>query len=261
MKRMSALFLAAGMAVTAAPAFAQYHAQLQPHPDSRVRSSYPSTPQYDYARVLRVDPVFESGRGYGAVNDATRCREQPTYVHGDAYDTYGRGGYGRDRYARDGYMRDGYGRDGYARDGYARDGYARDGYYGRGNRDPYGYSDQRAGTQTGATVATVVGGLVGAVLGSQVGGGSGRYATSAIGSMVGGMAGREIYEQTQRNRTRTGTVRVCDPVPVDGRYRATGGSAVRAYDVTYEYGGRQYTTRTDHHPGDRIRVRVDVRPD
>jgi hypothetical protein len=33
------------------------------------------------------------------------------------------------------------------------------------------------------------------------------------------------------------------------------------YDVTYEYAGRQYVTRTDHHPGDRMRVRVDVRPE
>jgi uncharacterized protein YcfJ len=107
----------------------------------------------------------------------------------------------------------------------------------------------------------VVGGIVGAVIGSQVGGGSARYATSAIGSMVGGIAGRGIYDQSQRQRDRTGTVRVCDPVPADGRYTATGGSAIAAYDVTYEYGGRQYTTRTDHHPGDRIRVRVDVRPD
>ena len=35
--------------------------------------------------------------------------------------------------------------------------------------------------------------------------------------------------------------------------------AVSEYDVTYEYAGRQYTTRTNYHPGDRIRVRVDVR--
>ena len=107
-------------------------------------------------------------------------------------------------------------------------------------------------------MATVVGGVVGAVLGSQVGGGSARYATSAIGSMVGGMAGKQIYEQTQRQRNAT--TRVCDPEPVDGRYRASD-RTVDAYDVTYEYAGRQYTTRTNHHPGDRIRVRVDVRPD
>ena len=46
----------------------------------------------------------------------------------------------------------------------------------------------------------------------------------------------------------------------DGNGYTDGGSAT-AYDVTYEYAGRTYTTRTNHHPGDRMRVRVDVRPE
>ena len=32
------------------------------------------------------------------------------------------------------------------------------------------------------------------------------------------------------------------------------------YDVTYRYHGAEFTKRTDHHPGDRIRIDVDVRP-
>jgi hypothetical protein len=31
---------------------------------------------------------------------------------------------------------------------------------------------------------------------------------------------------------------------------------VLGYEVTYRYGGREYTTRMDHDPGDRLRVRV-----
>jgi uncharacterized protein YcfJ len=109
-----------------------------------------------------------------------------------------------------------------------------------------------------------VGGIVGAAIGSQVGGGSARYATSALGTMVGGMAGRQIYEQNRRQRDRVGTVTVCDPVPTNDGYYSGNGSysndrSVSAYDVTYEYAGHQYTTRTSYHPGDRIRVRVDVR--
>jgi uncharacterized protein YcfJ len=61
-----------------------------------------------------------------------------------------------------------------------------------------------------------------------------------------------------------GTVTVCDPVPTNDGYYSGNGSynndrSVSAYDVTYEYAGHQYTTRTNYHPGDRIRVRVDVR--
>ena len=176
---------------------------------------------YDVARVVRVDPVFD---GYDQRASGQRCyTREDSYVDGGGY-----GGYG----------------------GY-------DGY------DPYGDDRYRTdrGPESGRMVATVVGGVVGAVLGSKVGGGSGRYATSAIGTMVGGMAGREIYEATRRDRQeRRGQVTVCDPVPaghpVSDRY-----GGVSAYDVTYEYGGRQYTTRTGYHPGDTIRVRVDVRPE
>ena len=181
---------------------------------------------YDHARVVRVDPVFD-GRGYPASGQRCYTRE----------DTYAGDGYGNDGYYR--------GDDPYARDRYDRDDYGRD------RRD-----------DNGRMVATVVGGVVGAVLGSKVGGGSGRYATSALGTMVGGMAGREIYDAARRGSPdRRGQVTVCDPVAV-GSYPAGGGyGGVQAYDVTYEYAGRRYTTRTDYHPGDTIRVRVDVRPD
>ena len=42
-------------------------------------------------------------------------------------------------------------------------------------------------------------------------------------------------------------------------YYSSGDRSVESYDVTYEYAGQQYITRTNYHPGDRIRVRVDVR--
>lgn len=228
MKRAIVPFLAMSLAVATAPAIAQ-SAYYTPYPD---RSGNATGAQYDYARVIRVQPVYDA---YNYGNAGRNCYEQPqTYA--------GNGRYG------DGYSRN----DGYYDRGYADDRYG-------GGYDPY--ARRTAGTQTGATVATVIGGVVGAVVGSKVGGGSARYATSALGSMVGGIAGRQIYDQVQRQRQpATGTVRVCDAVPVSDRYPASGRGAT-AYDVTYEYAGRQYTTRTDHHPGDRIRVRVDVRPD
>jgi hypothetical protein len=200
----------------------------QPYPD---RYGNSGGAVYDYARVLRVDPVIDSRYGdsrygdsryggYPASGQNCYYRETNTYAGSDPY--YSRG-YGNDRYGNDPYAR---------------------------------------GSNTGATVATVIGGLVGAAIGSQVGGGSARYATSAIGTMVGGMAGRQIYEQNRRDQYRSGTVRVCDPVPAGG-YGSypTGDGRVSGYDVTYEYAGRTFRTRTDYHPGDRIRVRVDVRPE
>jgi hypothetical protein len=190
--------------------------------------------QYDYARVIRVDPIIESGGYSDGYRDTSANSQRCYYRQAD------------DVYARD----DGY----YPNDG----GYREDDYY----RDD-GY--RTGGNETGRTVATVIGGIAGAVLGSKVGEGSGRYVGTAVGSMVGGMAGRSIYNSSQRNRqTQRGTVRVCDPVPTEARggygdYYGDG--RVSGYDVTYEYGNRTYRTRTNSHPGDRIRVRVDVQPE
>lgn len=201
-------------------------------------SRYPQTSyeqsQYDYARVIRVDPIIESGRyGGRTVSTGQRC------YYRDADDDY--------TYQDDGY-------DGYD-DGYRDDRYGRDDGYRNEN-----YGSDRYGNDNGRTVATVIGGIAGAVLGSQVGDGSGRYVGTAVGSMIGGMAGRSIYDSQQRNRqVQRGTVRVCDPVPVNDRYGDYEDGRVSGYDVTYEYARRTYHTRTDHHPGDRIRVRVDVR--
>jgi len=243
MKTFAATGLALALAATSGIASAQSHFDTRGYEGYDRYGSYGGQPQpdrygnsasavYDYARVLRVDPVITSGYGYGQ-QDANCRYTQSTYA--------GRDGYYDDRYGGDAY--------GYPRDPYRDDDY-RDDRYGR------------QGTQAGSNVATVIGGLVGAAIGSQVGGGSARYATAAIGSMVGGMAGREIYERGQRERyeTRTGVVRVCDPVPYGGSQRVSDGR-VAGYDVTYEYAGREFRTRTDYHPGDRIRVRVDVRPE
>jgi uncharacterized protein YcfJ len=196
--------------------------------------------------VLRVDPVINSGYGSYPASGSQRCyTRQDGYAGNDGYDPGTGNGY---------YGNDGYGNSGYGSSGYGSSGYGNDGYYG---------NQQGYGSNTGRTMATVIGGVLGAAIGSQVGGGSARYATSAIGSMVGGIAGRQVYENAQRQRQpRTASVTVCDPVPADGRYYGTGNSAgVSAYDVTYEYAGRSYTTRTNYNPGSRIRVRVDVRPE
>lgn len=234
MKHLSASVLAIAMTATAATASAQV--------SSRSSGYNQQDAYYDYARVVRVQPVYDnrySGR-YAASTGSERCVENRTYAGGynDRVDDRYNGGY------NSGYSTGGY------NDRYD-DRYARDRYNG-------GYG---ANTGAGGTIATVIGGIVGAAVGSQVGGGSARYATSAIGSMVGGMAGRQVYEQTQRNRYprgRVGTVVACDPVSVNDYEQGRG---VSMYDVTYEYGGRTQTTRTSYHPGDRIRVRVDVRPE
>ena len=241
MKRLSASLLVAGLAFagTAAAQSSGYYSGQQ---DGNYDSSQGAT--YDYARVLRVDPVIGSGYGNGSGNRSAGNSPQCYYRQADDVYAGNDGSYDRnDQYRNDRYQ-------------------DRDGYYG-GND---GYSGNR-GNEANRTVATVIGGIAGAVLGSKIGDGSGRYVGTAVGSMVGGMAGRSIYDNSQRNRQleRRGTVRVCDPVPVtsrDGYYgddQYNDEEQLSGYDVTYEYANRTYHARTNHHPGDRIRVRVDVR--
>lgn len=130
-----------------------------------------------------------------------------------------------------------------------------DGYGGYPDRDGDYRSEAPRGSNGGRTMATVVGSVLGAVIGSQVGGGSARYATSAIGTAVGGLAGQQVYDQAQRERQRA-SVTVCDPVDANSPYY---GGEAGLFDVTYEYAGRTHVTRTRYNPGERIRVRVDVR--
>ncbi len=234
MKILSAPVLALALAAAGNASAQNYHDGRYDdgrYDDGRYDSGYADT-RYDYARVISVRPVVDGYRSYRA-SSSPRCYQR------------------RDTYAGDddrGY-----------RDDYRRDDYYRDDYY----RDD-GYNDRYRGSSGGRTMATVLGGIVGAAIGSQIGGGSARYATAAVGSMVGGIAGQKVYENSVRSRyPRGGTVTVCDPVPDDRYYDryGTGGRGVNAYDVTYEYAGREYTARTNYHPGDRIRVRVDVRPE
>lgn len=214
MKRFVTTLLAAGLVLGCGSALAQSTYDDYGRSDRGGIGGDDRDAYYDYARVIRVDPVLADGGYRDTGNDRRRCRETTTAS------TY--------------YDNDGYG-------------------YGDGRR--------QAGSAGGRTAATIVGGIAGAVLGSKMGGGSGTYVTTTVGSMLGGMAGREIYNQSHE---RTGTVRVCDPVPVrDGYSAATGdyGDGIDGYDVTYEYNGRRYTRRMTYNPGDRLRVRVAVQPE
>jgi uncharacterized protein YcfJ len=234
MKRFPASLLALGLAATSGLAAAQTYGSYD---DAYGREQGYAQPAnggyYDYARVVRVDPVM--GPGYRNAS-SQRCYSES--------DRYAQNGYGN---GSDGY----YDRNGNDR----RNGSGNGGYY-----DQYGnYHPANGGSNAGRTVATVIGGIAGAVLGSKVGGGSGQVAASAIGTMVGGMAGRQVYDNAHRPQ-RTATVQVCDPVPANGYY-GNANNIATGYDVTYEYAGRRYTTRTSYNPGERIRVRVDVRPE
>lgn len=109
---------------------------------------------------------------------------------------------------------------------------------------------ERGGSATG----TIIGGIIGAALGNELGH---HKRNKQVGAVAGAALGASIgHDLSRRNgRTRYVTEQRCQVVD-----EYTSRRELVGYDVRYRYNGRHYMTRTDHHPGDRIRVRVDVTP-
>jgi uncharacterized protein YcfJ len=166
---------------------------------------------YDYARVVRVEPLTRQVR---VSYPQRECRIETVYDRGD------------DRYYRD----------------------------GRGS--------------VAATNGAIVGGLIGGAVGNQVGRGDGRRIATVAGALIGAAIGHDVGRQREADRNgRYGDY--------DDRYYDRGREVERCrvrheqrfeeridgYRVTYEYHGREYTTRMNYDPGRQVRVRVDVFPD
>jgi uncharacterized protein YcfJ len=101
---------------------------------------------------------------------------------------------------------------------------------------------------------TLIGGIIGGVIGHQFGSGRGRDAATIAGSVIGAKVG---YDSAARGSagSEERVVRRCD-VKYEREYE----ERIEGYRVTYEYNGREYTTRMPYDPGERIRVRVAVAP-
>ena len=95
---------------------------------------------------------------------------------------------------------------------------------------------------------SIVGGLAGALLGSQVGGGSGRKAATAAGGVAGVLIGDRVANPDQPSSQQ---VERCRDVPGSQQ-------AIRGYNVTYRYNGRDVTTTLPYAPGNTVKVGVGV---
>ena len=105
---------------------------------------------------------------------------------------------------------------------------------------------------------TILGGILGGVVGNTMGHGRGKTVATVAGTVLGGSIGRDIGAQNNASRggsTRYATQDNCREVDA---YRDE--EHVDGYRVTYRYNGADYVTQTDHAPGNKIRVRVDVQP-
>ncbi len=113
------------------------------------------------------------------------------------------------------------------------------------------YRPQRSHT------GTIAGGVIGAAVGSEIGRSRGN---SDLGAVAGGLLGASIGRDISRNRQGARSVVYQDRQVCQTRYRTEHQRELLGYDVIYRYNGQRYQTRMPHHPGDRIRVNVNVQP-
>lgn len=104
---------------------------------------------------------------------------------------------------------------------------------------------------------TLVGAIIGGVIGHQFGSGRGNDAATAAGALIGAAVG------SNRSSDADGHVRETYARPVQRcrtNYAAREEERIDGYRVTYRYNGQKYATTMPYDPGERLRIRVDVRP-
>ncbi len=125
--------------------------------------------------------------------------------------------------------------------GYDRD-YSRQCYDNRG----------RNGNQSNINEGAVIGAIAGGAIGNQVGKGDGRGAATVAGALIGGLIGQSVDRDN-----RGGYERHYIECRNDYGYNRGRDSN---YRVTYRYRDRVYSTIMPYHPGNNVRVRIDMRP-
>lgn len=107
----------------------------------------------------------------------------------------------------------------------------------------------------GSYTPEILGGIIGAAVGNQFGSGSGRGVATAAGALLGGSIAHDYKRKHSRGHAYTKPVERCE---THHEYHTE--ERIVGYKVKYRYNGRVYRTHMDQHPGDRIRVRVNVTP-
>jgi uncharacterized protein YcfJ len=110
-------------------------------------------------------------------------------------------------------------------------------------------------SEPGTAGRTLLGGIIGGVIGHQFGSGRGRDAATVAGAAIGAGVGYDAAARRSSGAVEERTVERCAV-----RYENNYEERIDGYRVTYEYNGREFTTRLPYDPGERIRVRVAVAP-
>ncbi|MBA2672260.1 glycine zipper 2TM domain-containing protein [Ramlibacter sp.] len=106
-------------------------------------------------------------------------------------------------------------------------------------------SQQQVVQQQSSGGGALIGAVVGGLLGNTIGHGFGRAAATGVGAVVGAGVGNSI-------ETRDGYPQAVQQCATQNSYE----NRTVGYNVTYEFGGRQYTTQMPYDPGPTVRLQV-----
>lgn len=112
-------------------------------------------------------------------------------------------------------------------------------------RDYRHYDNRRNENSAGRAI---LGGIIGGAIGNRFGKGRGRDASTALGVLIGAGIGANKHNHNYRYNRQN--------CYLETHYRDE--ERFMGYDVTYEYNGDIYQTHMQNHPGDRIKLRVNV---
>ena len=101
----------------------------------------------------------------------------------------------------------------------------------------------------------LAGAIIGGVVGHQFGSGRGNDAATVAGTLIGAAIGSGGNRHSGYETSHSRPVTRCET-----QYREHQEERIDGYDVVYRYHGQKYATRMPHDPGNRIRIRVDIRP-
>ena len=202
LNKISKSILVAGLlSIVALPAAAQHHNSSRHHNNAQHQKSYQSPTSYDYAKVVNVQPVYET---YQVNNPVEQCYQEQVQVK---------------------------------------------------KRVPYGSGN---GSYTNEILGGVVGGVVGNQVG-KVGSGKARDVVTVVGAVLGASVASDLERRhTRRKGLDNPSYETVEHCEIKDSY--TTERKISSYDVSYRYNGNVYHTKSNQHPGDRIRVQVIVKP-
>jgi len=117
------------------------------------------------------------------------------------------------------------------------------------NRERYG---NQYGNQSGINEGAVIGAIAGGAIGNQLANGNSRTAATVTGALIGGLIGQSVDRNNRGEYERHYVQCRSDYGYNQGRNSN--------YRVTYRYRDRLYSTIMPYHPGNNVRVRIDMRP-